>query len=94
MKIQVKTEHYKNSTEYCDNENCPLATAIKDVFSQKENTSIWVGGYTVLINGQRYDIGIEWSGLDTKEIESDIIKAKKGKEIPTIEVNLTKLKTS
>jgi hypothetical protein len=94
MKIEVKTEHYKNSTCYLDQENCPLATAIKDVFSKKENTYIWVGGFTVKIDEQEYKIGVEWSGLVVQEIEANIKKAKQGKEIPTIIVNLKKQKAS
>ena len=78
MKIEVRTEHYKNSTCYLDQENCPLATAIKDVFSKKEYTSIWVGAFTAKIDEQEYKIGIEWSGLNVQEIEANIIKAKEG----------------
>jgi hypothetical protein len=92
MKIEVRTEHYRNSTEYIDQNNCPLAMAIKDVFSKKENTYIWVGGFTVAIDGQQYDIGGEWAYLEVPEIESNIIKAKQGEEIPTIVVNLKKQK--
>jgi hypothetical protein len=90
MKIEVKTEHYKNSTCYLDQENCPLAMAIKDVFSKKENTYIWVGGFTVKIDEQEYNIGIEWNRLTVHEIEANIKKAKQGEEIPTIIVNLNK----
>jgi len=90
MEIEVKTEHYKDSTCYLDQENCPLATAIKDVFSKKGYTHIWVGAFTVKIDEQEYKIGDEWSELMVQEIEENIKKAKKGEEIPTIVVNLRK----
>ena len=90
MKIQVKTEHYKNSNGYLDQENCPLAMAVKDVFSQKEYTYIWIGAFTAKIDGQKYEIGEEWSDLIVQKIEANIKKAKEGQEIPTIVVNLRK----
>jgi hypothetical protein len=88
MKIEVKTEHYKESTGYHSQENCPLAMAIKDVFSQEEYIHIWVGGFTVEIGDKKYNIGEEWSHLEVSEIESNINKAKAGKKISTIVVTL------
>jgi hypothetical protein len=88
MKIQVKNKHYKNSLGYHLNDACPLALAIKEVMP---GAKVWVGGYTVRINGEKFDIGMEWSDLDVPQIEEDIEQAQEGKTMPTKEVTLTKV---
>ena len=52
MKIEVTTKHFRESTRYGDNENCPLAMAIKDAFPK--DTSIDVGGWTAGIGKENY----------------------------------------
>ena len=89
MEIQVKTEHFKESTGYTSTTNCPLAVACKDQLPY--GTSISVGGSTVLINHQRYIIGENWRLLECHTIDEMIQDAENGKEIQTITVELTQM---
>ena len=88
MKILVKTKHYVESTCYLDNDNCPLATAIKEQYPE---VTVWVGGFTASVDGIRYNIGDKWGELDYDHVQQKISDAKKGKHIPTIEVELEKI---
>ena len=85
MKIEVTTKHFRESTMYGDNENCPLAMAIKDMFPK--DTSIDVGGWTAGIGKENYKISDNWANISF-DIDEMISKAKNGEEISTIIVEL------
>jgi hypothetical protein len=93
IEIQIKTEHFRKSPGYGSIDECPLALACKDYFS--EGTRIRAGGHTVHINRESYKIDDYWGNpngnLRCEEINEMVSDAKNGKEIPTVTVTLTKL---
>lgn len=86
MKIQVKTEHFRESNGFMDIFNCPLALAIKDVVPEK--TDVRVGGSYLYIGKLRYQISENWMNL-AFHINGIIQDAKDGEEIETVTVTLT-----
>ena len=93
IEIQVKTEHFKESSAYYSITCCPLAVACKDYFP--EGTRISVGGCTVSIDGKNYMIDDYWGNpngngdLRCSDINKMISDAQNGEEIPTVTVVLT-----
>ena len=92
IEIKITTEHFRKSSGYGSIDECPLALACEDHFS--ETTRISVGGYTVKINGENYKIDDHWGNpngnLKCDDINEMIQDAQDGIEIPTVTVVLTK----
>ena len=61
IEIQIKTEHFKESSGYGSLTECPLALACKDYFP--EGICICVGGYSVNVGIKRYEISNNWANL-------------------------------
>lgn len=85
MKIQVKTEHFRESKGYCSVHSCPLALAIQDVIS--EGINVVVGGNQLTIGKTNYKFSENWHDCDW--INQMVRDAKNGDEIETVTVTLT-----
>ncbi len=91
IEIKITTEHFRKSSGYESIDECPLALACKDHFP--EATRISVGGFTVHIDRECYNIDNYWGNpngrLKCDSINKMIQDAQDGKEIPTVTVILT-----
>ena len=52
MKVRIPKRHLKDA-DYFDNDNCPLAKTLKDLFPKRR---IHVDGFYVGVDGKEYDI--------------------------------------
>jgi hypothetical protein len=88
IKVKITTEHFKNATNYSDNENCPLAMAVKDVFPEVTEIDVICGW--VIVGRKTYSVTKDWNsgqkiyggkfkGMDIDEM---IKLAKGGTRIP------------
>ena len=87
--VTVSTRHYKKSAGFSSNYACPLALALKESTGREPS----VGGYYVHFDD---DIAInyriptaEWG--DPEEINKNIKRAKKGKEIEDVTLTLVEI---
>lgn len=88
MLVKVTTKHFKRATSFLSNSHCPLAEAIRNVLP---NADICVGGDNVNIDDECNIPFKGWSeGHDemTDKISEWIDKAKQGKRIKTVTVEL------
>lgn len=103
LKVTVTPEHFKKATQFIDNENCPLAVALKEMFPGKH---IMVYVFDVFIEGFPpttadedcsqtthtlkgwSDTSYELGGLHSEKINRYIEYAKAGEEVPSFDVEL------
>ena len=97
MQVQITPKDFKAATVYGDSWGCPLACALKRTLGHSD---LSVGGYTVSI---RKNISLNIKGADDTysfrcqktgkgytnfEINNLLEKAKRGEDVPTIDIEL------
>ena len=88
MIVEVKPVHFRNSKGYGSNTECPLALALKDLFT---GSDIWVGGYDVYIDNRPYSISDNWRDVEVKQW-IDTVKKNQKDEL-TVQVELINIPT-
>lgn len=88
MLIKIETRHFASATDFGDTHTCPLAMALREKFP---TSHILVGGLTVDID-DKMNIGfvgwMERHDSPKELINSYILYAKEGRDVPTFEVEL------
>lgn len=106
IEIKIKPKHFKNAVDFGDDEQCPLALAIRDHFKfavagHSDYISVLYTTVRIRQNGifKKYKIEGEWQDYTPGLREgnnltvSDLIKrAKQKKKVGTYLVTLTKIK--
>ena len=90
MIVKISTKHFKLAKDFYSNDNCPLAVALKEKLNRAD---IKVGGVGVEVGVDRYQIPSNWPRVagGSDGIYSRIQRAKNGKRVKTVVVELTKV---
>ena len=94
IEVKVTTKHFKNATGYTDDENCPLAMAVKDVFPDALVIGVSIGNVGVITKKgeiKHFNVTLDWRHLQViyggqfkgLTIDNMIELAKTGTRIPT-----------